>query len=226
MEIFADSEERHVQKKFLCVKKQLWVKFVKLSANEKLFGSRKRTEFSTHAKLSDKEKTFFSILKFQFRTAQKLTSSCKFYPRQPTVSLQYTFSFSKKHQSCVSTTATLSHRFKSSPAIPGNLAVPGAAGYMMMAGQFSKSHVSSGDLNRSPESRGSQTSGVLLVLFVQAKSTKNVPLQGVSRFCKPRISTPQPQLRTATIKSFSKGNPEVSQTSNQHTKITASHKTN
>ena len=35
-EFFADSEERHVQKKFLCVKKRLWVKFVKLSANEKL----------------------------------------------------------------------------------------------------------------------------------------------------------------------------------------------
>ena len=30
----------------------------------------------------------------------------------------------------------------------------------------------------SPESRGSQTSGVLLVLFVQAKRTKNVPFAG------------------------------------------------
>ena len=51
----------------------------------------------------------------------------------------------------------------------------------------------------SPESRGSQTSGVLLVLFVHAKSTKNVPFPG----------------------SF-----EVSQTSKQHTKITASRNTN
>ena len=42
----------------------------------------------------------------------------------------------------------------------------------MNAGRFSKSHESSGDLNRSPESRGSQTSGVLLVLFVQAKRIK------------------------------------------------------
>ena len=58
-------------------------------------------------------------------------------------------------QSCVCTTVTLSHRFKSSPAIPGNLAIPDAAGYMMMAGHFSESHVSSGDLNRprSPEVR-------------------------------------------------------------------------
>ena len=44
----------------------------------------------------------------------------------------------------------------------------------------------------SPESRGSQTSGVLPVLFVQAKRTKTVSLlQGASRFCKPRISPPQ-----------------------------------
>ena len=63
--------------------------------------------------------------------------------------------FFETSQSCVSTTASLSHRFKSSPAISGNLAIPDAAGYMMMAGHFSKSHVSSGDLNRprSPEVR-------------------------------------------------------------------------
>ena len=51
----------------------------------------------------------------------------------------------------------------------------------------------------SPESRGSQTFGVLLVLFVHAKSTKNVPFTGSS---------------------------EVSQTSNQHTAATASHRNN
>ena len=63
--------------------------------------------------------------------------------------------FFETSQSCVSSTVTLSHRFKSSPAIPGKLAIPDAAGYMMMAGHFSKSHVSSGDLNRprSPEVR-------------------------------------------------------------------------
>ena len=58
-------------------------------------------------------------------------------------------------QSCVRSTATLSHRFKSSPAIPGNLVVFNATGYMMMAGHFSENYVSSGDLNRprSPEVR-------------------------------------------------------------------------
>ena len=73
-------------------------------------------------------------------------------------------------------------------------------------------------LNRPRESRGSQTSGVLLVLFVQAKRIKSVPFgkvrgsanleaaypnnnfpltklkpfpKGDSRFCKPRISAPK-----------------------------------
>ncbi len=51
----------------------------------------------------------------------------------------------------------------------------------------------------SPESRGSQTSGVLLVLFVHAKSTKNVPFAGSS---------------------------EVLQTSKQRTAAAASHRNN
>ena len=108
-------------------------------------------------------------------------------------------SFSETSQSCVSTTVTLSHRFKSSPAIPGNLAVPGVAGYMMMAGHFRGNYVSSGDLNRPRESRGSQPSGVLLVLFVQAKRINPYSLAG--RF-------------------------EVLQTSNQPTQTTTSHKPN
>ena len=35
-----------------------------------------------------------------------------------------------------------------------------------------------------------------------AKSDNSFPLQGESRFCKPRFSSPQPQLRTAIIKTF------------------------
>ena len=54
----------------------------------------------------------------------------------------------------------------------------------------------------SPESRGSQTSGVLLVLFVHAKRINPFPFREAPRLRKPRISVPQPQLRTATIKNF------------------------
>ena len=51
-------------------------------------------------------------------------------------------------QSCVSTTATLSYRFKSSPSISGKFVIFCTAGYLMNAGHFRKNHVSSGDLNR------------------------------------------------------------------------------
>ena len=40
MEIFADSEERYVQKKFLCVKKVALSEVRKVSANENFFDSR------------------------------------------------------------------------------------------------------------------------------------------------------------------------------------------
>ena len=62
-------------------------------------------------------------------------------------------------QSCVSSAASLSHRFKSSPAIPRKVAVLGVAGYMMNAGHFYRNFESSGDLNRPRESRGPQPFG-------------------------------------------------------------------
>ena len=142
--------------------------------------------------------------------------------------LAESFLFFVTSQSCVSSTVTLSHRFKSSPAISGKLEIPGATGYMMNVGHFRQNHVSSGDLNRSPESRGSQTSGVLPILFVQAKrinpflagsfevlqtSKQRTKLQlrtnpiktfpkEASRFCKPRSSTHRQKLHTNPIKSF------------------------
>ena len=51
--------------------------------------------------------------------------------------------------------AGASHRFKSLPAIPDEVAVFRKTGYLMKAGHFRKNHVSTGDLNRprSPEVR-------------------------------------------------------------------------
>ena len=57
MEFFADSEERHVQKKFLCVKTAL-SEVRKTFCKRKPFGLRKRQTFSAHAKLSDKKSLF------------------------------------------------------------------------------------------------------------------------------------------------------------------------
>ena len=78
----------------------------------------------------------------QINGSQQISSAksyCKLAAKQPIF---------ETSQSCVSTKVPLSHRFKSSPAIPGNLVVSTAAGYMMMAGLFCENLESSGDLNR------------------------------------------------------------------------------
>ena len=98
--------------------------------------------------------------------------------------------------------AGASHRFKSLPAIPGEVAAFRKTGYLMIAGHFRFKNVSTGDLNRprSPEVRKP------LVYFWYFSYTRKVRKtflsQEVSRFCKPRCSSPQWQLRTATIKTF------------------------
>ena len=61
-----------------------------------------------------------------------------------------------------------------------------------------------------------QTSNQRTKLQLRTNPIKTFPKEA-SRFRKPRISTPQPQLRTATIKTF-QGRFEVLQTSNQRTK--------
>ena len=127
-------------------------------SNRRCFGCEKDLFFQL---MQDQpiKKSFFSAqqIPISHRTQTNVQQSflnstcrCKLAVQQP---------FFETSQSCVSTKATLSHRFKSSPSIPGNLAVSTAAGYMMMAGHFSRNLVSSGDLNR-----GSQ--GLPRVLFV------------------------------------------------------------
>mgnify|MGYP004541472985 CR=1 FL=1 len=55
--------------------------------------------------------------------------------------------------------------------------------------------------------RGLRPSGVLPVLFVQAKRIKPFPFRELSRFSKPRFSSPQWRLRTNPIKSFAAPRP-------------------
>ena len=155
----------------------------------------KRAVFSVYEKPSDKEKLFqhtkISISHCIKTNVQLQISSAKTY-----CELAVQQSFFEKHRSCVCTTATLSHRFKASPAIPGKLAMPGAAGYMMNAGHFRESHESSGDLNRGRRTK----SRVLFGYFLHnAKSDNPYSLAG---------------------------NFEASQTSKQCTAATASHRNN
>ena len=145
--IFCRQRRKARAKEVFMRKKRLWEKFVKLPGNE-IFLIRDKGVFFAHAKLTDKEKLFLSAPRQQFPTAPKLTCSNPFWISLATVSLQYNNPFFENSQSCVSTKVTLSHRFKSSPAISGKFAIPGAAGYLMNAGHFRENHVSSGDLNR------------------------------------------------------------------------------
>ena len=87
--------------------------------------------------------------------------------------------------------ARTSHRFKSLPAIPGEVAAFRKTGYLMIAGCFNNNHTSTGDLNRPRESRGSQPSISLkhgrlahvrsqFSLFRRSPTHKNLPL---ATFC-------------------------------------------
>ena len=95
--------------------------------------------------------------------------------------------------------AGTSHRFKSLPAIPSEVAAFHKTGYLMIAGHFRKNTVSTGDLNRprSPEVRKPLV--CFLVLFAQRKKNKPVSLSGTS---------------------------EVLQTSKQRTAMASSHRNN
>ena len=159
----------------------------------------KKALFSARAKPPEKEKLFLSTAKLQLSATPKLTEVNKFHLRKPYCELAVQHPFFESQQSCVCCIASLSHRFKSSPAIPGKLAIPGAAGYLMSAGHFQLKSRIERRFESSPESRGSQTSGVLPVLFVQAKRINPYSLAG----------------------SF-----EVLRTSIQRTQTTTSHKQN
>ena len=104
---------------------------------------------------------FFCLCKAmkQWKAFYKPTTATLFYHAQTNGSQQISsvksycelavhLLFFETSQSCVSSMATLSHRFKSSPAIPGKVVFSGTAGYLMNAGHFRENHVSSGDLNR------------------------------------------------------------------------------
>ena len=92
--------------------------------------------------------------------------------------------------------AGASHRFKSLPAIPDEVAAFRKTGYLMMAAYFSENHVSTGDLNR-----GRRTESRVLFGYFLHDAKSNNPYSLVGSF-------------------------EVFQTSNQRTAMAASHRNN
>ena len=154
------------------------------------FSLRKRPILRFMKDNKNNERRFSSCYGNNFAQAQT-NERQRIQPKKTYCELAVQHPFFESQQSCVSTKVTLSHRFKSSPAIPGKLAVPGTAGYLMNAGHFRKNHVSSGDLNRPRESRGSQPSISLkhgrlahvrsqFSLFRRSPTHKNLPL---ATFC-------------------------------------------
>ena len=158
-----------------------------------------KTVFSAYEKPTGKEKSFSQHTRASTSHRTQTNVQPQISSEKPYCELAVQHPFFETSQSCVSTKVTLSHRFKSSPSIPGKVAMPGVAGYMMMAGHFRGNYVSSGDLNRprSPEVRKPLV--CFLVLFAQRKKNKTVSFAGSS---------------------------EVLQTLNQHTAVTSSHRNN
>ena len=122
-----------------------------------------------------KRKAFFSTPQQPLRTAPKLTCSCKFHPQKLTVSLQYTFSFSKN----ISLASALRYPFRTDSK-PFRRRFVGKTGFDRSRRKFLRSYFRQ-SFESSPESRGSQTSGVLLVLFVHAKRINPSPFPGKLR---------------------------------------------
>ena len=119
----------------------------------------KKNSFFSSCKANRKRKAFFSTPQQPLRTVPKLTSSCKFYPRKPTVSLQYNNSFSKNNglasalwQPIRTDSKPLRRRFADKTGF-------GTSHRRFLPNKFRQSFESS------PESRGSQASGVLFGSF-------------------------------------------------------------
>ena len=158
------------------------------SANQKFSIYRKLYEL--HSKSFLRTKTSFAQAffrcpqKFLFCTSKKFTAHTNFpcsHPKQPFSALRFpfqrplTYCLQRMHPFfCCSLNslrckAGASHRFKSLPAIPGEVAACRQTGYLMNAGHFRKNLVSTGDLNRprSPEVR--KPLACFVVLFARRK---------------------------------------------------------
>ena len=157
---------------------------VKLSVNENLLFCGKEQFFSS-CKAIRYRKAFFNAQRHRLRTAPKLTCSNSFQISLATVSLQYNNPFSKNNGLALAVQPPFRTDSK-----PFRRRFAGKTGFGRSRRKFLQNHFRQ-SFESSPESRGSQTSGVLLVLFVHAKRINPFPFREAPRFCKPRINAPQ-----------------------------------
>ena len=106
-----------------------------------------------------KRKAFFSTPQQPLPTAPKLTSSCKFHPRKPTVSLQYNNPFSKNNGLALAVQPPFRTDSK-----PFRRRFVRKTGFDMSRRKFYQKNLRQ-SFESSPESRGSQASGVLFGSF-------------------------------------------------------------
>ena len=133
---FEDSEERLVQKESFRFVQNGASAFRKVFYKWKRFQFAEKAAFSAYAKPPNIRKAFSQHSKIEnsHRTQtnvqqpfSNVACRCELAAKQPIF---------ETLQSCVSRKITLSHRFKSSPAIPGKVALSDTAGYMMMTGHL------------------------------------------------------------------------------------------
>ena len=163
---------------------------------KKSFWFAKKLAFSAHTKLSDKEKLF--------KHTKTPTSHRTKANAQLQISSAITYCKLAVQQSFFVKTSVLRLHY-------GNPFAPIQSLFAVVlqakpvsaeaAGNFCK--LTSGRALNRPRSPEVRKPLVYFWFFsYKRKARKTFPLQGVSRFRKPRISAPQPQLRTATIKTF------------------------
>ena len=128
-----------------------------------------RTKFFWNAKLWFKSKLLINTPQFLISTATKITCSYSFRMRLVSVSLQCGLPFSKSN----GLASVLQLPFRTGSKHPKKWIAP-HAGLGTKNGNVTKK-IFCRVLNRPSESRGSQPSGLLLVLFVEAKRIKPFP---------------------------------------------------
>ena len=144
------------------------------------FGLRKRAAFLAQARQHKNEKPFINPLWQHFSTAPKLTEVSKFYLRNPTVSLQYNSPFSKLRS--LASAVQLPFRTDSNPHRRYPETLRFRCRWLHDDGRsLSRKPCIERRFESSPESRGSQTSGVLFGSFCTTqKERKNVSFAGSS----------------------------------------------
>ena len=131
----------------------------KAFCKQKPFGLRKRAVFSAHAKQPDNEKLFLNPPRHKLPTAPKLTCSNPFGTALAAVSLQHNNPFSKN----ISLASALQSPFRTD-SMPFRRRFAGKTGFDTCRRKFLRSLFRQ-SFESSPESRGSQTSGVLFGSF-------------------------------------------------------------